>query len=211
MKDRNSSTEGGFGRQPKVARLIEEYELDSFGAEMERLWTAASDERKSLRELAELFNQRLLERAMVDAGLEPLDGEAQNIHRLLTGNDVRQADQMRTRRHLEREGLDVDGLISDFVTHQAIRSYLKGTRGAEYAPNKRDPLERETENLQKLRGRVASVTEGKLKRLRDGNHLEIGEFRTIVDTSVVCENCGSQYGITELLDRGRCDCGRSEE
>lgn len=209
MRDRNPSS--GSGRQPKVARLIEEYGLGDLGAEMERLWTADNDDRKSLRELAEFFNHQLLKTAMADEGLETLDGEVENVYRLLSENDVREADQMRTRRRLEREGLDVDELIGDFVTYQAIRSYLKETRGAEYTPNKRDPIERETENLQKLRGRVASVTEGKLKRLRNGNHLKIGEFRTIVDTSIVCEDCGSQYEITELLDRGRCGCGQREE
>lgn len=211
MKDRHSATDGGTRRQQKVARLIEEYELDNLGAEMERLWTAESDERRSLRDLAEIFNQKLLEKEMVDAGLETLDGEVQNFYRLLTGSDVRKADQMRTQRRLEREGLDVDALIKDFVTYQAIRNYLKEVRGAEFTPNKQDPLERETENIQKLRGRVASVTEGKLELLREGNHLKIGTFRTFVDTNVICEDCGSQYEITELLDRGRCNCEQSHE
>jgi hypothetical protein len=206
MSDPNSSTGGDSGRQPKVARLINTYELGDIGAEMERLWTADSENRKSLRELATLFNQRLLKTAMAAEGLETLDGEVENIYRLLSDNEVREADRMRTRRRLEREGLDVDELTSDFVTYQAIRSYLKDTRGAEYTPNDRDPLERESENFQKIRGRTVSITEGKLEQLRRGDHLDLGTFRTFVEISVVCEDCGTRYEVAELLDRRRCEC-----
>jgi hypothetical protein len=211
MSDRNSSTKGDSGRQPKVVRLINKYELDEIGEEMERLWTADSDDRKSLRELAAFFNQRLLKTAMAAEGLETLDGEVENIYRLLLDNDVREADRMRTRRRLEREGVDIDELTSDFVTYQAIRSYLKDTRGAEYTPNDRDPLEREAENFQKIRGRTVSITEGKLEQLRSSDQLSLGTFRTFVEISVVCEDCGTRYEVAELLDRGRCECEPNQE
>lgn len=211
MPDRNSSTGGASRRQLKVARLINTYELDDIGAEMERLWTADSADRKSLRELAAFFNQRLLKTVMADAGLETLDGEVENIYRLLSDNDVREADRMRTRRRLEREGVDVDEVTSDFVTYQAIRSYLKDTRGAEYTPNDRDPLEREAENFQKIRGRTASITEGKLKQLQSSDKLDLGTFRTFVEISVVCEDCRTRYEVAELLDRGKCECEPDQE
>jgi len=187
--------------------LIDKYELDDIGAEMERLWTADRENRKSLRELAAVFNQRLLRTAMATEGLETLDGEVENVYRLLSDNEVREADRMRTRRRLEREGLDIDELTSDFVTYQAIRSYLKDTRGAEYTPNDRDPLEREVENFQKIRGRTVSITEGKLEQLRNSDQFDLGTYRTFVEISVVCEDCGTRYEVAELLDRGGCECG----
>jgi hypothetical protein len=187
--------------------LIDEYELDGIGAEMEALWTSDSDRRKSLRELAELFNHRLLKTAMAEAGMETLDGEVQNVYRLLTDEEVRQADRMRARRRLERERIDVDDVLDDFVTYQAIRSYLKRTRGAEYTRTDQDPLEREAENLQQLQGWVASVSQEKLERLRNSDRLELGSFRTLVDISVVCEDCGTRYLVTKLLEREKCDCG----
>jgi hypothetical protein len=207
MSDRNPSNVSDSGRQLKVTRLINKYDLNGIGAEMERFWTADSGDRKSLRELAAFFNQRLLKTAMAAEGLETLDGEVENIYRLLSDNEVREADRMRTRRRLEREGVDVDELTSDFVTYQAIRSYLKDVRGAEYTPNDRDPLEREAENFQKIRGRTVSITEGKLEQLRSSDQLDLGTFRTFVENSVVCEDCGTRYEVAELLDRGRCECG----
>ncbi|PYZ02995.1 hypothetical protein C8039_11790 [Halogeometricum sp. wsp3] len=54
------------GRRSKVQRLIDEYDLDGEGERLEDLWTANREERLSLRELAEIFNQRLLERELVE-------------------------------------------------------------------------------------------------------------------------------------------------
>jgi hypothetical protein len=71
----------------KVARLIEEYELGGIGEEFERRWTREED-RSSLRDLADEFNRRLLRAALERTGDAPLDGEVDNLYRLLTGDDV---------------------------------------------------------------------------------------------------------------------------
>ena len=193
------------GRRSKVARLIDEYDLQGLGAELEQSWTA-EENRKSLRELASYFNQRLLQRALDEANVHCLDGELENTYRLLTDDEISSAESTRVRRRLERDGVGVDKLKSDFVTYQAIRSYLKNHRGAEYTPAETDPLEREATNVQKLRGRMVSVTEGKLEQFRDNDELTLGEFRTLADIRVVCEDCNTQFDVLELLDRGGCNC-----
>ncbi|TKR27571.1 rod-determining factor RdfA [Natronomonas salsuginis] len=204
MNDADDRPGSGRGRRSKVARLLQEYDIEDLGAELERRWTADED-RQSLRELAAYFNQRILERALEDADVRPLDGEVENIYRLLT-DDSSGADRTRIRRRLERDGLDVDAIETDFVTYQAIRTYLKKHRGAEYTPDETDPVEREITNIQQLRGRVDSVTEGKLEQLRASGHLELGTFRTLVDVRVVCEDCNTQFSAVELLERGHCNC-----
>lgn len=204
MGNSDAATESRRGRRSKVARLIEQYELDSIGAELERLWTA-KENRRSLRDLATYFNRQLLRRALENADIRPLDGEVENIYRLLTDDDSG-ADGTRIRRRLERDGVDVDAIEEDFVTYQAIRTYLKKHRGAEYTPDETDPIEREVANIQQLRGRVDSVTEGKLRQLRNTDQLELGGFRTLVDVQVVCEDCNTQFDVVELLERGHCDC-----
>jgi hypothetical protein len=205
----SSSKSSGRGRRSKVVRLIEEYDLQGIGAELERYWTADED-RRSLRELADYFNRHVLEAALDSAGVQHLDGETENTYRLLTDDDVSSADRTRVRRRLERDGVDVDELESDFVTYQAIRSYLKDHRGAEYTPDETDPLEREKTNVQQLRGRMAAVTEGKLEQLRDSGRLTLGEFRTLPEIRVVCEDCNTQFDAVELLERGGCDCSADE-
>lgn len=205
MDTSESSDGSGRGRRSKVARLVEEYDLEGLGAEMERRWTDEED-RWSLRELADHFNRTLLEAAVEAEGNQPLDGEVENLYRLLTDDDVASADRTRVRRRLERDGVDVDALRDDFVTYQSVRTYLKKYRGAEHSPAETDPLEREATNVQRLRGRVDSVTEGKLEQLRDSGALSIGEFRTLVDVRVVCEDCNAQYDVVDLLEDGGCDC-----
>lgn len=204
MSGSDERLDAGRGRRSKVARLLEEYEMETLGAELERLWTAEED-RRSLRDLATYFNRQLLRRALEDVDINPLDGEVENTYRLLT-DDSDGADRMRVRRRLERDGLDVDALESDFVTYQAIRTYLRKHRGAEYTPDETDPIEREIANVQQLRGRVDSVTEGKLEQLRESGRLDLGRFRTLVDVQVICEDCNTQFDVVELLERGHCEC-----
>ena len=205
MGQPKETTASSRGRRSKVARLIDEYNLQGLGTELEQSWTA-EENRKSLRELANYFNQQLLQRALDEANINCLDGELENTYRLLTDDEISSAESTRVERRLERDDIDVDKLKSDFVTYQAIRSYLKNHRGAEYTPAETDPLEREATNVQKLRGRMVSVTEGKLEQFRDNDELTLGEFRTLADIRVVCEDCNTQFGILELLDRGGCNC-----
>lgn len=200
---------GTPGRRSKVVRLIDEYDLDGVGDQLERRWTAPGDDRMSLRVLADYFNRELLRSVMAEAGLQPLDGEVENTYRLLTDEGVTQADRTRAERRLEREGVDVETLRSDFVSYQAIRTYLKEYRDASYAADTRDRRTAERETAQRLRGRVLTVTDDGLDRLRRNGDIDLGEHRVFVEINVLCEDCGSQYGIEELLDRGGCDCGES--
>lgn len=198
-------------RQGKVGRLVDEYGLEGVGAEMERLWTDDGDDRMSLRDLADRFNRQLLATAMADAGMRPLAGEVENVHRLLTGEDVGGADRTRARRRLEREGVDVEELLGDFVSYGAVRTYLREHRNAEYPGDDRDRIAVESENIRRLRGRVTRVAETKLDRLRTGEAIALGDFRSHVQISVLCEDCGTQYEVDELLARGGCDCEAPRE
>lgn len=205
MGDLDERANRPVGRQTKVGSLIEEYDLQGFGAELERLWTA-EENRRSLRDLAEYFNKELLTQALEAASVQPLDGEVENTYRLLTDDEVSSAETTRIKRRLERDGVDVESLLDDFVTYQAIRTYLKDHRDAEYTPDETDPLKREETNLQKLRGRMVSVTEGKMEQLRESGDLTLGEFRTLADIQVICEGCNTQFDVVELLKRGGCHC-----
>lgn len=202
-------TEDTGGRpSSKVARLIDEYDLgESFGDELERLWTADDDERRSLRDLAALFNRRLLDRALTAAGVSTVSGEVENLYRLLTADDVSSGMRTEARARLERDGVDVDELERDFVTYQAIRSYLTEYRDAEYEePSANERAENVLETVQRLRSRLRSITEGSLTRLQSTDRLTLGTFRLFVDIDVLCEDCGAQYGVVNLLERGGCDC-----
>lgn len=192
-----------------MSRLIDEYDLDGLGAELEDRWTVDSDERMGLRTLATYFNRQLLMTRMVEAGIQSLSGEVENTYRLLTDDGVSGADRTRTVRRLERKGVDCDALRDDFVTYQAIRSYLKGDRDAEYVKPDEDCTESKLENIQRLRGRVTTVTEGVLEQLLRNEEITLGEFGVLVDIAILCEECRQRYEVGELLERGGCDCEES--
>ncbi|WP_224337621.1 rod-determining factor RdfA [Haloprofundus halobius] len=206
--DTDETDDGPERPNSKVARVIKAYDLGpEFGQRLERLWTGEGERRHSLRDLADRFNRRVLEAAMTAAGASTLDGEVENVYRLLTDDEVSSGMRTEARVRLEREGIDIDSVERDFVTYQAIRSYLKEYRGAEYERSSdADRVENATQSIQRLRSRAATVTEGNLEQLQGNEHITLGEFRLLVEMSVLCEECGAQYGIDDLLERGGCDC-----
>lgn len=206
MNEEADGSDNRTGGQTKVDRLIDEYGLGDIGMTLEERWTATGDERMSLRALADYFNRQLLEEAMDDVGATPVSGEVETVYSLLEDGEERTADTTRIRRRLQRKDIDVDGLLEDFVSYQAIRTYLRDHRGVEYEREVRDQASVEAENIQRLRGRTKSVTESKLEQLDRRGDLVVGRHRTIVDINVICEDCGRQFDIEDLLERGRCDC-----
>lgn len=192
----------------KVRRVIESYELSGLGDELAARWVGDGYDRESLRSLADRFNRRLLAASMEQAGLSPLDGEVENSYRLLTDDDVSAGMRTQVERRLEREGIDIEQLRTDFVSHQAVHTYLTTDREID-PPGKRDSgdrLERDRETIQRLRSRLSVVTENTVSRLDATDRLDVGDFSVLVDLQVVCGDCGTTYEISELFEQGGCDC-----
>lgn len=202
----SNSTSVNASSNTKVARLIEKYGFDGLGSELERRWTRRDGERDSLRTLAALFNRRLLGQAMEDAGADPLEGEVENVYRLLTDEDVTSGTRTETETRLRQQGIDVDELRDDFVTYQAIRTYLREIRGAEYSREETDSVETARSAFERIMGRTTAVVEQKLQSLASANKLTLGTPRVRTTVSVYCEDCETQYDVTTLLGRGGCDC-----
>ena len=195
----------------KVARLLSEYGLEGFGEELEDRWTGDGVERTSLRDLADHFNKRLLERALIDAGMSALDSDVSTTYRDLTDDDVSTGVRTDTRTRLDSNGIDVDDLESDFVSYQAIRSYLTEYRGAEYRRlSDEEKVEKDLESIQRLMTRTLSVTEERIEKLTQTGRIDADGFEILLDVQVLCESCGRQYSVSEFLDERGCDCQRAE-
>ena len=192
----------------KVKRVIEEYDLTDMGRELEEYWLGEESRRYSLRELAEHLNRRILRSAMVDAGMSTMDGEVENVHRLLTNDDVSEGVRTQARKNLEREGVDPERLERDFVSHQAIHTYLTKYRGVSHeATSDEDQMEKYTGTIQRLGSRTTAVTETTLDRLDETGRITLGDFDVLVDVRVFCRDCGSAYPVEELVENGGCECG----
>lgn len=199
------TTDGETRPNSKVARIIAERELDGMGDTLERKWLGEDGDRTSLRDLADEFNRAVLKAVLRDAGSAVSDHDVETTYRVLTESDISQADSLRKERELERTGVDVDDLERDFVTHQAIHTYLTEYREAELSDQAPDP-DRKIETLERLEGRTTAVSESTLESLVQTDQVTDREYELFVEIRTVCEECGSDYALVDLISQGGCHC-----
>ncbi|MFD1632978.1 rod-determining factor RdfA [Haloplanus ruber] len=162
----------------------------------------------SLRDLERFFNREVLTAAMRAAGMELLDDEAANVYRLLTGDDVSDAARTEARDRLTRAGVDVARLRADFVTYGTVRTHLRGCAGVDTSRASASVDEHTvTDTVLGLCGRTEAVAERELSRLAETTALETGDLSVSVDARVTCTDCGEDYRLLRLLERGGCSCG----
>lgn len=206
MDDTTNTTSGRTG---KVARVLSEYTIPDIGDELVVRWTA-EDNRMSLRDLADYFNRQLLESRLDQQRVDMLPGEIENMYSLLTDEDVTSGTRIQVENRLSEHGVDVEDLRSDFVSRQAIHTYLTKHRQESYdEPDTDEVVERRLEELQRLKSRQRAVTEQTISTLRNRNRLDLGEFQVLSPIHIQCTDCGRQFDLTTLLDRGGCDCDLS--
>lgn len=207
MEESDAGTGGDSGPpRGKVARLLREYGITDLGDELVTQWTGNDGERKSIRELVAVVNRRLLEAALVDAGARPLDGEVANLHRLLSDDDIGAAERTRARRRLEREGVDVAAVEADFVSRQAVYTYLTDYREVSYDPSTSGDAADDVETIGRLRRRLQAVVDDRVEGLRTDGTLVIAEPEVLVDVRVYCEGCGTEFATSDLAAGEACDC-----
>lgn len=204
MSDSNHSrTPDRNKRNFKVGRVLEEYELPELDERLEELWLGdGSAETYSLRELSEHINKLLLEIAMERAGIDPLDGEIEETYRLLKSDDIDRDVQQKAIHRLEREGVDVDRLNQDFVTHQAVHTYLTEFRDVHQQPAQSSP----THLKRELKNELSNIAAESLEPIPDEDELALGNFTLDVNIQVHCKDCGETYQLQELIENRSCRC-----
>lgn len=195
----------------KVGRMIDAYELSGSNQQLVEWWTA-DDAKESLRDIADYFNQNLLRTELQRNGYSPLDGEIENIYRLLTDDDVSRGMETQTRKRLERQGVDVESLTDDFVSYQSIYRHLNECLNTEYTEETQTAESRRQtgkERIFALENRTETVTIDTLSQLIDHDALALEEFDVLVDVSVTCLRCHRQHTIDELIENEGCQCRQS--
>jgi len=190
----------------KVGRSIDEYDLTGVGSELEDRWVGRGVESQSLRSLADWFNCRLLRAKLRSAGAGLIEGEAENLYRLLTADDVGAGARVDAEARLRDAGLDPEEVRNEFVSHQAVHTYLTDFRDASKGAGDTDRLETARQTVQRLRSRLVAVTENSIERLVTAETLHLGEYEVFVDVQVFCADCGTSRSLTEILSDGGCDC-----
>jgi hypothetical protein len=191
----------------KLGRVADAHDLSRLDEDLIAYWTGDGDEQYSTRELATLVNQRVLEAAFQEAGVSYKEGEIENTYRLLTDDDVTSGTRVQTRNELERDGVPIEDVESDFVSHQTVYNHLTGCLETSLAtPSDEERLERGAEKLGALQNRTEAVTVDTIAQLERNGVIDIGEFDVLVSVTVTCEECHQQFTVRELLDQGACGC-----
>lgn len=202
MTDHTSDDRRADGGKPrsKVARVIETYDLDGMGEQLEDRWLETGEQGMSLRELADYFNRAVLEAAVERSELSVLDTDTDQLHEQLT-EDVSSGVRTRVERRLERNGIDVDALTSEFVTHQSMHSYLREYRDVQQPePSPEERRESAVERIQKLQDRAAAVTQDAVEGLQRADLVADGEVDAVVDIQIIYTDSGEQYDVFELIE-----------
>lgn len=190
----------------KIARVSAAYDLDGLDQELIRDWTGSGDT-SSIRELTREVNERLLAQSLQDAGVISKDGEIEHLYHLLTDEAVSSADRIQARSELEREGVPVDSLESDFVSHQTLYNHLTDClEVSRQPPTDRERLDSSRDKLGALQTRTGVVTEDTIDQLRRNDVVAIGDFEVFVSTTVTCTDCETQFRLEEFLDERQCSC-----
>jgi hypothetical protein len=188
----------------KVARIIQKYDLDGMGASLEAAWTGEAGERTSLRDLADEFNEAVLEAAVREESVSLFNIDVSSTYAALRGDS--DSSVTRPRRRLEREGVDIDELTGDFVTHQAIHTYLTQEREASLPSTDNGMVDRKAKTIEKLQGRTSAVAESAISSLANTDKLDKDNYDVLVSVRAVCPDCGSDTAVEELIRRGGCGC-----
>lgn len=191
----------------KVGEVLDRYGLTALHEQLPGLWLGDTGEEHSLRTLEHRINVALVRTALTEAGEEPLEGEAENVYRLLTEDGVSTGVSVQQRNRLDRAGVDVEQLERDFVTHQAVHTYLrKGLDVSKDSETNTDPVEKHSRRIQRLRSRLDAVMGQSLSEVQAEEDFTAGRLDTTVSLQVFCRDCQTQFDLAAFLERGGCDC-----
>jgi hypothetical protein len=192
----------------KVCRVLGERELDHYDDRLLAEWRGESGPRKGYRALARWLNVTLLRREMDKAGLLTLGDEAESKYDRLTGDDT-SATEIASM--LDREGIDIDALRSDFVSYGVIRTHITECLGAEYEPEESSDWEREAIDI--AREHSTGKIRDAVRSLRRKGDLLGGENVSVhIDAKIECESCQTRLPLWRALQRGRiCNCDQTAE
>lgn len=194
-------------RKTKMDRVMTKYSLDGLAAELEALWTRDEDQ-FSIRELADYFNETVLRETLHDAGIDTFQTEVETMYCVISDDESDIGERIEVEERLAQADIDVDTLVSDFVSHQTVYNYLTRTREVEYERNvdPEDRLRRSNESVQKLKNRLTSMTESNVSSLKRGELVTLGEFDVVSEVHIYCQECGGRFTVSELIDNRGCAC-----
>lgn len=189
----------------KVGKIAEKYNAQKMANSLGDMWR---EEDESVREIATTFNIHILNLAMENTGMNNLEGEVENIYRLLKDDDVSKAEQIRAKRRLEQNGLEPDEISTDFVSYQTVYRHLTNclelqNSDLENSEAKRAKIEKRIRSLTNRTNLVISKT---LKQLSKSFNSGVQKPNVTLSVTVWCDECGTSMNLEDVLTGDQCQC-----
>lgn len=190
----------------KVCRVLDERGVEHYDDRLLDEWQAEQSQRKGYRALARWLNVTLLRREMDQAGLSTLGGEASSKYERLSSDD---RDGEEVERLLRREGVDVDGLQSDFVSYGVVRTHLQDCLGAEYVREESDS-DWEEESIRIAHEHAREKITDAVRSLVNKDEIAVGgDVSVRLDAEIECGECQVRAPLRRVRRRGYvCDCSK---
>jgi len=190
----------------KIGRVARRYDLGAF----DRTLTDRREDGASLRDLETVVNEAVLRAALRDADADVI-GDVSSVYEGLTGEDASAGERAELRGRLNRAGVDVDGLETDFVSYQTVRTHFREC--LDYDTDRRTALSVEDARgtVEWARSRSEGIVERTLDRLAGTDGFRAGDLTVSHVVRVTCEDCGATYPVDEFVDRRGCDCAAADD
>ncbi|WP_276256551.1 rod-determining factor RdfA [Halomontanus rarus] len=219
MADTTSRTQGEGSLEEsncscKIGRVLRAYSLEGFNTELETRWTADGEEHLSLRELETHLNKNIFREELNSKNISFLDKELEIWYSILTGEDPDNTTQIPIKRRLERQGVDVDQVVNDFVSYQTINRHLK--KCLEVEQKARDEtdvqyIRRRVQQIYALENKLQTIIYDSLTQLDETGRISLNDFDVILDSNVICSNCGAHHTISDIVVNQGCKCDSQNE
>ena len=187
----------------KVERVIDAHDLDITGEKLEEKWT---EKRESVRSIAYEVNAAILDSCLRENDVILDDHIVDSLAEEMTDGNA-----SLTQFDFAARGIDIDSIVSDFISYQSVYNYLTNCRGATIETDTRSPSEFAS-SIDSLRGRTETVASQAIARLNKRGHVASPEPIVDVDIGAVCPVCETRFDISVWITHGNClNCSHGSE
>ena len=187
----------------KVCRILDTWGLDSYDERLLSEWRGEDGQRKGYRQLATFLNHTLLRNEMDRAGLPTFAGEVESKYDRLQSDGPHQSEVAMI---LEREGIDVERLRSDFVSYGVVRTHLTDCLEAEYDAGPSTNWEEQSIEISRAHARE-KIGDAVRSLLRKGTLSGSDDIAIQLDVVIACEECAERVSLRRALREGTvCAC-----
>ena len=185
----------------KIARVADDYNISEIDAKL----IERREQGDSLRDLATYLNKQILSESL-NTGTREVVGDADSIYEVLRGNDVNRSRQVELRSKLDRNGIDIEAVERDFVSHQTVRNHLHDCKAIDTGRKSTVDIDGAEKTIEWAQARSEGVIEQTLERLRNAGNVADTPTEVTLSVRVGCSACGRTYRIGDFLEQQGCDC-----